>query len=315
MSMKLTISVSDIDTVIQSFDTVRIRRSIDGIDGAYNLITANTPQAAVLVAPAVGNYDVAGKTLNLSIDFQTPVLVTFTGTAPLDADAVATQINGALSASVAIDDGNNALKLLSEVTGTASAVRVIDGTSIGDFGWTPDTLDGGEDAHIALIAGQSLYTYVDNAGSAEYYYTAQYYNMSNNLSSTESAPFKGDPGTVVGDTNLSLALIDLADGRGIALPDQPISFWSINELIEVDAFTLGIQRGPIATVVTDAAGHAEVMLVRGLEVKVVFEGTSIIREFTVPDEDNFNLVDKLGDSPDRFNLKEPDFHLTLRRTL
>ena len=315
MSLKLTIAVSDIDTVIQSFNVIRIKRSVDGIGGPYTLLTANTPRAGFLVAPIAGNYDVAGKTLTLSIDFATPIEVTFTGTAPLDASAVVAQINAALGEVVASDQSPNTLRLESTNTGTFSAVEVVDGTSLADFGWDANTIDVGEDAHVTLIANQNLYDYTDKNGTAEYYYIAQFYSTANGLASTDSDPFKGDPGTVVGEDNLSLAKVDLVDGRGIALPDQAISFWSVNEVIEVDTFTLGIQRGPIVTIVTDASGHAETKLVRGLQVKVVFEGTSVIREFVVPDEDDFNVLDKLGQFPDRFDLKEPDFHLALRRTL
>jgi hypothetical protein len=78
---------------------------------------------------------------------------------------------------------------------------------------------------------------------------------------------------------------------------------------------VGIQRKPIATITTNSKGRAETKLVRGLRVKVVFEGTSIIREFVVPDQIEFDLLDELSDFPDPFDIKVPDFNLALRRTL
>lgn len=314
MSMKLTISVSDIDTVIQSFNVIRIKRSVDGIDGTYTLLTADAPRAAFLIASGAGPYDVAGKTLELSIDFQTPVLVTFTGTAPLVTSDVVDQINAALGDAVAIDDGN-VLKLESTITGTGSGADIVSGTSLTDFGWTAGDNDTGEDAHILLQDGQSLYDYLDRNGDGDFYYIAQYYNTINLLASTDSDPFKGFPGTIVGEEHLSLAKVDLVDGSGVAVANQDITFWSVYEVIEADTFVVGIQRRPIGTITTDATGHADIKLVRGLRIKVVFEGTSIIREFVVPDTDDFNLLDQLSDSPDPFDIREPDFHLALRRTL
>jgi len=314
MSMKLTISVSDIDTVIQSFNVIRIKRSVDGIDGLYTLLTAGTPRSAFLTASGPGSYDVSGKTLEVSMDFQAPVLVTFTGAAPLSTSQVVSQINTALGDVVA-SDVSNTLRLQSTITGTGSGIEVVSGTSLTDFGWSEGDNDTGEDAHILLQDGQSLYDYLDKNGSGDFYYKAQFYSTLTGVASVDSDPFKGDPGTVVGAENLSLAQVDLVDGSGIAIAEQAITFWSVYEVIEADAFVVGIQRSPIVTIVTDASGHAEVKLVRGLKIKVVFEGTSIIREFTVPDEDSFDLLDQLSSSPDPFDLREPDFHLALRRTL
>ena len=314
MSVQLTISVSNIDTVIESFNVIRVKRSVDGIVGPYTLITANIPAAAFLLSSETGPYDVAGKTLEISVDFQAPILVTFVGTAPLVTTDVANQINTALGDTVAVDEAN-ALKLLSTNIGTASGIEVVSGTALGDFDWAVGDNDTGEDAHVTLQAGKNLYNYLDQNGDANFHYVAQYYNTSNGLASVDSEPFTGVPGTLVGEDNLSLAQVDLVDGAGIAVAGQAVTFWSVYEVIEVDTFQVGIQRKPIATITTDPTGHAEVKLVRGLRIKVVFEGTSIIREFVVPDVDNFDLLDQLSSSPDPFDIRTPDFHLALRRTL
>jgi hypothetical protein len=184
-----------------------------------------------------------------------------------------------------------------------------------DFGWAAGDSDVGEDAHVPLQAGASLYDYLDKNGAGEFYYIAQFFDTASLLASIDSDPFKGDPGTIVGEEHLSLAKVDLTDGSGIAVANQGITFWSVYEVIEKDTFVVGIQRQPIATITTDAAGHAEIKLVRGLRIKVVFEGTSIVREFVVPDVDDFNLLDELSDSPDPFDVRTPDFNLALRRTL
>jgi hypothetical protein len=311
---RLVISVSDISVILASFNVIRVKRSTTTEDGVYSLLTANAPIAATLTAPNAGNYTVAGLVLQLEYDSSAQIDVTFTGGAPLTAADVAAQINTAVGVVVAYDDAGT-LRLTSPTTGTISRVEIIGGSSLTEFGWTAGDRDIGEDAHVLLQADQSLYNYQDNDGSGDYYYKVQYFNTSNNLASADSDAFKGEPGTIVGAENLSLAKVDLVDGSGIAVSEQDITLWSVYEVVEVDAFVAGIQRKPIATITTDSAGHAEILLVRGLRVKVVFEGTSIIREFVVPDTDEFDLLDELSDSPDPFDVKEPDYNLALRRTL
>ena len=313
MSVKLTISVSDIDTTIASFDVIRIRRSVTVEAGPYSLLTSDAPRVATLSATGVGPYTVAGETLELSIDNQASIIVTFTGTARLTTSTVVSQINAQMGDVVSEDDSNT-LKLMSTVTGTGSAVDVIDGTSLAAFGFTAGDRDVGEDAHITLITDQNLYDYVDRNGDGDYFYTAQFYNTVNFLASEESDPFKGDPGTVVGASNLSLATVDLADGSGVAVAGQEISLYSVHEPLAVDGFQIALMRAPI-TITTDNAGHAEVKLVRGLKMKVVFEGTSLIREITVPDADDFDLISLVAAAPDPYGIVIPQFPYAIRRTL
>lgn len=313
MSMKLTISVPDLPSVMSSFDVIRVKRSVDGEEGQYELLTALTPQAASILAGLSENYAVAGKTFELKVDFGDASTVDFVGTAPLDADGVATQINDALGGAVAVDS-LGFLELVSPTTGTGSKVKIVGGTALGDLGFTAGDEDYGEDAHIPLQSGMSLYDYTDSSGEGSYYYKAQFYNTATGLSSVDSSPFKGEPGTVVGIENLSIAKVDLIDGRGVALPDQEITFYGMDQQLQVDGFKMTLTRKPI-TIVTDNSGHAEVSLVRGSKWKVVFEGTSFIREFVVPGTDDFDLLSVLGSAPDPFNVSEPQFPPAIRRTL
>lgn len=311
---RLVINVHDIDIVIGSFNVIRIKRSTTAIDGVYSLLTANTPAAASLTAPTPGNYVVAGKQLQFTYDTEPQVDVTFIGTAPLTAAMVAAQINAAAGDTVAFDD-SGALRLTSPSTGTVSKLEIDGGDSLADFGWTVGDRDIGEDAHIALIAEQGLYDYADNDGDSTYWYRAQYYNTVNDLASLDGTPFQGTPGVVVPSSNLSKAVIQLADGRGIAVRGQKITFYSAQEFLEVNSFAIGLQRASIGTIETDSRGEAEILLVRGMRVKVVFEGTSIIREFVVPDEGEFNILTVVSTATDPFEIKELPFNLAIRRTL
>ena len=315
MAVTLTVNVGNIESALASYDVIKIKRSITGYAGVYEDITAVTPQAATLTAPTAGNYDVAGKTLQLIIDQAAQVDHIFAGVpgTPLTAAQVADQLNTALGQTVAYDLSGT-LQFISATTGTASVVHIVGGGAAADFGWAGGERDIGEEAHIQLVAGQSLYSFTDHDGQSEYYYKAQFLNTSNNLTSAESSPFQGDAGTVVGSDKLAVATVDLIDGRGIALPDQEITFYGADQQLQVESFKLTLTRQPI-TIVTDNSGHAEVPLIKGSKWKVVFEGTSFIREFTVPDAATFDLLALLGSAPDPFKIVEVQFPPAIRRTL
>ena len=315
MAVTLTVNVGNVDSALASYDVIKIKRSVTGFGGAYNDITAVTPQPATLTAPSAGNYDVAGKTLQFVIDQNAQIDHIFAGIpgTPLTAAQVADQLNTAAGAVVAYDDAGT-LRFTSVNTGTASKIEIVGGGGAADFGWAGGERDVGEDAHIQLVAGQSIYSFTDQDGEATYYYKAQFLNTANNLTSADSTPFQGDAGTVVGADKLAVAKVDLIDGRGVALPDQEITFYGVDQQLQVESFKLTLTRKPI-TIITDNTGHAEVPLVKGSKWKVLFEGTSFIREFTVPDAATFDLLSLLAAAPDPFKITDVQFPPAIRRTL
>jgi len=320
MAVTLTINVGNIESALASFNVIKLKRSTTGVAGVYKEITALTPVAAELVAPSAGNYDVVSKTLQFVIDRDPQINLIFVDPpvpaapgAPLTAQQVADQINSAVGDTVAYDDAGT-LRLTSNDTGLASQVKIVGGGAAVEFGWVAGDRDVGEEAHIQLVAGQSLYSFTDDDGESTYYYVAQYLNTANNLESAPSAPFQGDAGTVVDPANLSVAKVDLIDGRGVALPEQEITFYGVDQSFAVDGFQIALTRRPI-TIVTDTTGHAETPLVIGTRWKVIFEGTSFIREFVVPDAPDFDLLSLLGAAPDPFKIVETQFPAALRRTL
>jgi hypothetical protein len=311
-SIQLTINVPQPDVVLNDFDVIRVKRSITVEGGPYSLITANTATSAFLAAPNAGPYAVVGLTLSFLIDQQTQFDHVFTGTDPLTAAQVVDQLNTLVGDTVAVDNGGT-LELNGIITGTESKVEIVANGAAAVFGWAAGDRDIGEEPHVTVQTGVTLYNFVDNDGEAGYFYTVQYYNTVNGLASNDSDPFQGAPGTLVDPTDLSSGSVDLVDASGRAVPNQEISFYSVHEPLQVGAFQVALNRAPI-TIETDNAGHAEVNLVRGLRVKVVFEGTSIIREFTVPDTATFDLLQILGDAEDPYSISQPNFPFAIRRT-
>jgi len=310
-SIKLTISVNCLEDVLVDFDAIRVKKG-DSEAGPFAAITADVAAAATLLAPLDENYDVVGKTLQIIVDSNPQVDITFTGAAVLPAADVVSQINTALGASIAAIEGD-AFRLTSTIVGSESIIEIVGGTALADFGFTAGDRDVGEESHVFLQPEQTVYNFTDNDGSSSDYYVVQYINTSTLLQSNDSDPFQGTPGTVIDAADLSKATVDLVDGMGQALALQHITIYSSQEILKVGNFHVGMNRASF-TIVTDNAGHAEVCLVAGLKVKVVFEGTNYIREFTVPDTD-FNLLDAMATAPDPFDIEEPKFPFSIRRTL
>ena len=63
--------------------------------------------------------------------------------------------------------------------------------------------------------------------------------------------------------------------------------------------------GASASMVTDAAGYAEINLIRGGNFEVVITGTSYARRVTIPDQGKADLLDLIGASQDQFEIARP----------
>lgn len=311
-TVSLNLFVRDINDVLLSYSVMKIRRSVAGESGSYLEMTAASPTHAQLFSISAATFNVVGKTLQLGIDHAADASVVFTGLAPLTPSQVVTQINAVIPG-LASESGG-VVKLQSTLYGSVSVIEVVSGSAMAAFGWTAGQKVIGLEEWIFLIHNQQDYSFIDRDGDTDYYYEAAYFNPTTLLISAWSEPFKGGTGTVVSSSNMSLGCVDMVDASGVAVAEQKITFYSQHVPLKVEGFQAAMIRRPI-TVETDNNGHAEVSLVRGLRLKVVFEGTSYIREITVPDESFFDILDLMAASPDPFNPEEPFVPYAIRRTL
>jgi hypothetical protein len=314
MAINLTIFTGNIAAVLGSFNVLRVERSTTGSGGPYTEITAPAPVAASLLAPNGGSLALVGLTLEIKVNNNAPVLVTFTGTNPLTPTQIVAQVNAAFTPDIATEVTNK-LKLTSHTTGTDSRMQVIGGTALALFGFTAGQLDIGEDAYITLLITQETYSYTDEAGEAGNFYRTWFFHTTSLLESPRSDPFEGVPGTQVSSGELSLATIDLVDVSGRALANRKVSIYPVSQPLLVEGFGADLGRAGV-TIETDNSGHAEVQLIRGTRVKVVFEGTSFIRTIEVPDVSTFDLLDAVALVPDQFSTAVvPNLPAAPRRTI
>jgi hypothetical protein len=312
--INLDIFVSDIVAALASYDVIRVERSVSGDTGPWAELTRPPPaDSATLLGTATGPFSVNGLTLSFLLDSLPQFDVTFTGVNPLTTAQVNAEIDAAVGAAIASDDAN-AVRLTSTLLGGASKLEIVGGSAATLLGFTPGDRDIGEEAYIPLVSGQSVYDFNDNDGVGGYFYRVRFYHTVTGLLSLPSAPFEGSAGTQISSAGLSLGSIDLVDPSGVARAGQVISFFSIHQPLTVENFAVAVGHAPVR-VTTDNSGHAEVSLVRGLRVRVVFEGTSLIRDIEVPDAATFDILGLVGVAPDIFDIEEQALPAAPRRTI
>jgi len=311
----LEIFVDDIASVMASFNVIRIRRSTSET-GPWSEITAAAEAPAELLGSEVTPFDLVGLTMQLQVDSQALEDIVFTGTDPLSVDQVAVQINSVFTG-VASDDGNGQLLLQSTLAGTQSKLYLPGGGALAVLGFSDGDRDIGEEEYILLSPNQSSYNFYDRDGAGTgdqaFFYQAAYHNTTTGLTSEWSAPFEAEPGTAVSASNLSVGTVDLVDAQGVTVAGQRVTFYPSYDAHSVEGFAVGVVRQPV-TVVTNNSGHAEMTLVKGLTGRMVFEGTNMIREITVPDTDTFDILALMAAAPDPWSPAEPDYPSAIRRT-
>lgn len=309
--VKLKIEVQQIDNVISLFDTIRVWRSETGEAGVYSLITADTAEAATVLGTVLSPFTVNGKTLTFKVDEGAEQTVTFASPDPVAAQFLLDEINTQATGATATEEGG-ALRLSSDTTGTASTLEITGGSALTDLGLSVGTVTG-KDAHVDLQVGVDTYYYDDESWADGYFYKTQYYNSTNGSFSDLSDPREGGVGTIVSSTDLILATIDMADLEGKPLAEQTIVFNLVpSPLLEVTDIAI---LGPAIEVETDSLGHAEVSLVRGALVDVVFIGTGVVRRITVPTTGtSFDLMGAVASADDNFQIQVPDIPQAIRRS-
>jgi len=308
--IKLKIYVPNLANVMTLFDVIRVWRSKTGEVGPYDLLTADTAVAASLTGLQFAPFTVFGKTLSFKIDSGAEQTVTFATADPVSVDLAAGEIN-AQTTGVTASEESGAVKLASDTLGTASIVEITGGSALADLGFTTGDVDNGEDPHILLVALQENYEYDDKSGDATYWYKTQYYYTANGSFSSVSDPVQGNVTTTVPSGDLVTASIDVADVTCSPLEDMLISFYYTYKP-PIQSSDIAILKRHVQ-VQTDQVGHAEINLIKGMEVDVVFVGTGMIRRITVPDVD-FNLMDEVASADDNFQIQVPVMPPAIRRS-
>jgi hypothetical protein len=327
--VQLYIYVQDSDW-LGTFDYIEVERSRGLSTGPYEPMTGTMWAAARLpldggdepsVPPVSASYDVVGLELLLRVNEGDDYTVTFQdpGSGVLSLFDAASQIRTALPNVVnAWVDADSRLVLETYETGTPAALRVVGGDAAVRLGLPtsePYSLAYGKASKIVLQPGKEQYVFTDARGSSEYFYRTRFFGSALNTASAYSLPQPATQAAGVGAENLVTGQVRLASLNGKPLRGVNVRVFCRNNLVEAAGFVIS---GPQLSSITDEEGLASFTLIRGMDVSVAIDGTSLVREIRVPEgaeEGVFNLLDPSLGPDDYFRVKHPTIEYAQRRSL
>lgn len=306
--VSLDVVVSNLPDVLELFDRIEVHRSTTGRDGAYSELTIlGDPTSAIVDGSSAGPFNLNGLVLQINLDLSTtPKVVTFEGTNPIDLQTILDQINEVvptLASEVPTD--TNRLRLTSTLQGTHSSVTVLAGAAATALGLSTTKVNGKE-RRIRIVDPTLFYKFYDKDGDDTFWYKTRFSNSLNSLTSAFSTPRQGNVSTVVDVAQLVNAGIALTNSFGQPVVGRRIIFIPTSRAaVSGSAYNVLPGFDSRVEVTTDPAGVAIASIVRGVTYRVIFEGTSFIREFVAPTDPgvtSFDLFSIIGTVPDPFDI-------------
>lgn len=312
-TITIKVYVSEITNVLLNFDQLQVQRSKLGspyTDAAF--ITAASAEAPVLTGTTEGDFaSLSGKDLRIKVNGGAEQSVTFLSADPISLANVLSEINAGITDLTADNDGTGKVQLTGELEGSGGTIEVTGGTAATILGLS-QTIVHGKDQHIGLQAGVDEYTYADLSGEASYWYRTRYYSSVTSTYGGWSDWIQGSTGAAVSADELIVGKIQMADIDGSALSGMRITLVNVYSPLIADGYFIA---GRSKQIETDGTGLAETVLIKGMMLDVVVEGTSIIRRIEVPSTGTeFDLLDASLVQDDPFQIQVPDLPSAVRRS-
>ena len=310
------------------FDLIEVWRSRSTASGPYEELTSDFWRPARLpktggdapVAPVSGpSVQLVGKTLELVLKEKDTIVVVFSGTDPLTLQQASVQI-AAQSAGRLRSYVDDTVQLVVETLepGTGAALRVLPGDATSILALplqSPDDLVFGKDARIQLKLGVNVYRFSDISGSTQFFYKTRFRNRSTSAVSEFSLPFGVGQALGLSTAQLVCGYLDMVDLQGKPLVGREVSLSSQynGTIVEGKSVT-----GNPLMKRTDATGHVEFNLVRGMHYDLAVAGANLVKTITVPTDPtvtSFPLLDPdVSEQQDYFRVRIPQIP-TLQRNL
>jgi hypothetical protein len=116
-------------------------------------------------------------------------------------------------------------------------------------------------------------------------------------------------------TDTAIGYVDLTDMDGAPLEAREVRLYSrFNGQLSNGRVVAGYSKNAL----TDANGHVEFILVRGLPLTAAIAGTNLVRDLVVPEDPtvtSFNLLDPALGKNDVFKVQVPNIPYATRRSL
>lgn len=308
MSVQLSILVAKAASLVAlGFTRIEVWRSVD--DGSsYEEVTDPVPSPATVTSlEAVTTYRMGGKLLKVVIDGGPEIPISFGSVLEhWTTTQVAARINEII-ADTASEDGSY-VSLSSMTVGRGSTIEVTY-CDAADLGF-PVTKVYGKAARIPLTTDTS-YTFSDPVGKSTDRYRWRFsFDGADPLSEFSSYVPGGDP--AVTDTEVmsvcSATLLG-ADGKPVR---RKVIIGTLDSPQSLNGYLVGNDQPLVFE--ADVDGFVQFSLMRGLNVRVCIEGTSFVREFTVPDAATFDLLTAMSEAADPYTIQAAP-ELLIRRSV
>lgn len=300
MLVQVTIPVANVSALITAgYTRIEVWQSKDE-GNSYEEVTASSAQAAVLTStPASTTFRMGGKLLKLKVNGGSEQSISFSTTLDYWTPAqVATRINEVVAGLATVVSGS--VVLTSPTTGRTSSLEITYNDAH-DLGFVAGQKTFGKAARVTLVGGTLIYTFTDPAGESDDRYKWRFSaNGVNPISEFSERVFGSTP-------PIDPALVSIATATFLSLGGVPIktSIIIATELAPtlISGYVVGVDQ-PLV-VESDAQGFLQVPLMRGATIRVAIEGTTLIREITVPDVASFDLLTALAAAPDPYTVQTP----------
>lgn len=321
--MLVALNISSQNADRQQFDALEVWRSMELLDGPYAPLTSSggsparlppdapDPPAITQLGPRV---NANSKRLFLMVTTPlgvTPLTITIVDTDPTTYSVIATQIMAQDQSLLTAYVVGDLLVVETMAIGSGMQLVATGGDIAGLTGLRLNEPSFGLDPYIPLITGQDSYTINDPQGTSTSWYEWRLRNSLTHAVGEFSAPFQPLP-PVVADA--ITGYVDLTDMDGTALEAREVRIYSrFNGQLANGRVVAGYSKNAL----TDAYGHIEFMLVRGLPFTIAIAGTNLVRDLVVPTDPtvtSFNMLDPLLGTNDVFKVQIPNIPYATRRS-
>lgn len=317
-AVEFGISLQDVD--LQRFDVLEVWRSRSTASGPYEPLTSMGSAPARLPIDAPNPPDspqdgpfinATGKQLLLKAG-QDVLTITATGIDPLTYGQLATQITNQTLGEVSAYVIGALLVIQTREFGGHASLIVTGGDIAGLTGIPLNLYAYGRESYVPLVPNVTQYSFTDQQGSTSFFYKIRLRNTLQDLVSEFSDPLSPVATPTVNDT--AVGFMDLTDMDGSALEAREVRFYSrFNGQLSDGRVVAGFSK----ILLTDATGHIELPLVRGLPITVAIAGTDLVRDLVVPTDTTitrFNLLDPTLGKNDVFKVQIPNIPYANRRS-
>lgn len=298
MVVQFSILVSNNDDLMSAgYVRIEVWQSLDS-GNSYQEITASAPEAAFVDSyQAQTTFRMGGRVLKFVVDGGTEASITFSSlTDYWTPQQVVNRINEVVPGIASLN--TNGVRLTSPTTGRASSVEITY-SDAEDLGFFPG-VSFGKDRRPPLFPETYVYKFIDVSGTTTARYRWRFSADGSNPISPYSPYVTASAIPLVNTDKLAICSATFVglDGqpvktRLVVVSDQSPS--SIEGLFVTNTAPMVLE--------SDSAGFLQFTLVRGATVKVAIEGTTFIREFTVPNEAVFDLLEVMTAAPDPFTVQ------------